>query len=416
MTPRHLALFAVAGCVEGAPATTDVPPDLHLATDKHTPVLVTDLCDDAAYADTTWQTASSPHFVLNYLPGTAAEADRDAIAARLETAYADIRSELAIAAEPTLTVNLSPNRNAALEYGLGFGVGWPGGDAYDVIYTGAPDSFEVVRYGNLPSKMLDYYVDDVHRTRVAFLTTGVAEYLDQWHRDLHVAYAKQLLAGTESRVHVADLETRDVSGRNAGRAGSFVQLLVDRYGIEAFLQIYRATAVDWDYGAGCWANASYGCVSTPAQLTALLDGVLHDTVGETWSEVQTMWAAEVQEAFERVPLGMAPSPTSEIEDVVRVMDRAITTHDAELYRSTLEGFYCDYGGETLRRDVSQRAVSAFSTMSSKVLAIYETGIKNFTTAQAIVQRTDERGLPIFSTLYFEHLPVGWRVTWGPDWF
>jgi len=412
MAPRSFVLFALIGC-----ADTVEPTLPHIDADKAPPPpveLATDLCDDSTYAGMTWQTASSPHFVLNYLPNTVAQYHRSAIISRLESAYADIRDKLGISVQPTLTVNLSPNRTAAAAYGFGFGRGWPGYDSYDVIYTGAPDSYEVVRYGNLIAQLLNYYFDSSNRTRVAFLTTGVGEWLDQSKRNLHDAYAQQLLAGVENRVHVAEFEAKDVTGRNTGRAGSFVQFLVERYGVDMFADIYRATAVSWN--GSCWSSATYGCISTPEALTAMFDGVLTAKVGESWSTVQPLWQAEVQDALARAPVGMAPTAMTEIANVVRTMDIAVTTGDPILYRSTLEGFYCDYGGESLRRTVSDRAVAAYGSVTSKVLAVYETGVKNFTTAQALVQRTDDRGVSIFATLYFEHFPVGWRVTWGPDWF
>jgi hypothetical protein len=99
-----------------------------------------------------------------------------------------------------------------------------------------------------------------------------------------------------------------------------------------------------------------------------------------------------------------------------VMDKAIATNDAAMYRSTLEGFYCDYGGEALREQISERAVAAYGTTTSKVLAIFDTGMKNFSTAQALVQRTDDHGITTFATVYFEHVQLGWRVSYGPDWY
>jgi hypothetical protein len=170
------------------------------------------------------------------------------------------------------------------------------------------------------------------------------------------------------------------------------------------------------WSGGCYWNATYGCISTPEQLTAMLDAVITAETGEGWSSVQPMWQAEVEAALDSNLLGMGPTATSQIVNVLRVMDRAVATNDAALYRSTLEGFYCDYGGEALREQISQRAVNAYGTTSSTVLAIFNTGIKNFSTAQALVQRTDDHGITTFGTVMFEHVPLGWRVSYGPDWY
>jgi hypothetical protein len=422
-----LIVCCLVGCLDGAMTAeipdVDVRPGAQAPGEPLTPddpatpeavAITTDYCDDDAFMAATWQTHTSPHFTINYLPGTPAETDRLVIAARLEMAYADIRAQLGITAEPSLTINLSPNRTAAKAHSVGLGGGWPNLGRYDVIYTGMADSYEVVRYGQLLTWMLDYHLDTTKRNRVALLTTGVAEYLDQSGRDLHQAYALQLDAGIESRVRIAEFDARDVSGRNPGRAGSLVQFLVDRFGIETFGDLYRASAVTWN--GSCYFNATYGCVSTPEQLTAMLDGLLVAHTGEGWSAVQPMWQAEVEAALNCDRLVMGPTATAQIANVLRVMDKAVTTNDAAMYRSTLEGFYCDYGGEVLREQISARAVTAWGTTSSKLLAIFDTGIKNFSTAQALVQRTDDHGVTTFSTVYFEHVPVGWRVSYGPDWY
>jgi hypothetical protein len=415
----------LAGCLDGPPdvgppfqddlpdlTTPGEPPLLPVTPD---PVAVaTDYCDENPYVGATWQSYASPHFTLNYLPNTPADTDHLVIANRLELAYADIRTQLGITAEPSLTINLSPSRTAAATFGLGFGRGWPSLGRYDVIYTGAYDSYEVVRYGQMLTLMLDYHVDATNRSRVSLLTTGVAEYLDQAGRDLHHAYALQLDAGIESRVHLAEFDARDVYGRNPGRAGSFVQFLIDRFGPATFADIYRATAVSWN--GNCNWSSTYGCISTPEQLTAMLDTILQAETSEGWAAVQQRWQQEVESALDDNPSSMGPTATSQMANLLRVMDRAVATNDAAMYRSTLEGFYCDYGGETLREQISARAVSAYGTTSSKLLAIYETGIKNFSTAQALVQRTDDHGAITFSTVYFEHVPLGWRVSYGPDWY
>ena len=80
------------------------------------------MCDEPTYENETWLDASSDHFTLHFLPGTAADQDQHKIADRLEAAYDEIRDALGITSEPLLTVNMSPSRNAAYEFGFGFGL------------------------------------------------------------------------------------------------------------------------------------------------------------------------------------------------------------------------------------------------------------------------------------------------------
>jgi len=421
--PLVIALISLAGCTDDAgedvvPTFPDDRPDVGVPAPEVPPAeavpVATDFCDDSAHTTASWHQYTTTHFTLSYLPDTPAARDRMKIASRLESAYAMIRGQLGVAAEPMFTVNLSPNRVAAVAHNKSFGRGWPNLGRYDVIYTGEYDSYEVQRYGQLLTLMLNYHVDPQNRERVSFLTTGVAEYLDQSGRDLHESYAMQLEAGLESRVRPAELDSKDVQGRNVGRAGSFVQFLIDRYGMETFADIFRASAVNWS--GGCYAHVTAGCVSTPEQLTTMLDVVLSEHTGEGWATVQPLWQAHVEQAMNREVHGMGPNTTAEIENVLRLMDEAIDTKNAAMYRSTMEGWYCDWGGDEMRAQIASRAVSAFGTSTSKVLALYDTGIKNFSTAQALVQRTDEHGVATFDWLMFERFPVGWRVTYGPDWY
>lgn len=422
-----LCSLSLAGCAaqtgsDEAPAapTADTDPrtaqgdstDTEPTEPEPTPLAV-DMCDEPALAGVTWQTHTTPHFTLSYLPGTAAESDKLAIANRLESAYAEIRANLGVTTEPTFIVNLSPNRVAATQHNKGMGRAWANLNRYDVVYTGMADSFEMNHYGNLLTQVLDFHIDSANRYRIPVLSTGVMEYLDHSARNLHDAYAGQLLAGIESRVRIAELDANDVHGRNRGRAGSLVQFLVDRYGMEDFMTLYKATAAAWN--GSCYSHFTYGCISTPDEVTAMLDGLLFAQHGEHWQDIQPLWQAEIEGAIARMPHGMSPTAEDEIANVFRVMDRAIANDDASMYRSAVEGFYCEWGGDAIRQQVSARAVTSLSDVSTQILALYDTGVKNFPTAQAFVMRTDRNGLPTFGTFNFEHLPVGWRMTWGPDW-
>lgn len=376
--------------------------------------LVADLCDDPSYADAPWANASSLHVTINFIAGTAADRDRTEILSRLESAYQANRAALGIVATPFFTIYLSPSRTAAIAKGRAFGMSWPGENRAEEIYTGAADSYEVNRFGHELTHLLEYYIDTNAQRRHPFLSEGLAEYLDRSGRDLHQAYAQQLIAGNESRVRVASLEQRDVSAKNYGRAGSFVQFLVARYGMPKFLEMFRTTAVMWSNG--CWTHATLGCIGTPEKLVAMIDDMLTRTTGEGWAQIQPEWEAAVQRALTTTDVAVSDSDRSEIAALVAAMDRATATGDAALYRATLDGFYCDASAETVRSAIAARTVDAFRGTTSTIDAIYATGIKNFRTANAVVRRTDARGVAIYATLYLEHTLAGWRVTYGSDWY
>ncbi len=379
-----------------------------------TPV-ATDACDDPTYAGTPWSSQSSAHMVAYYFPGTAAEQDVAAILAAREAAYADISSKLALSVSPTISVYLSPNRLAAGANGKGYGTTYPGQDKYDVIYSGSPDSFEAQRPGYLLARTLEYHVDPANAKRIPFLSAGLAEVLDQSGRDLHEAYAQNLLAGTETRVRMTSLESTDVNGKNPGRAGSFVRFLIDRYGMNTFLQIFKATAVA-PVGACALKSVTYGCINSAATLTAMLDGVLTAQASESWNTVSAAWYAEVASHIATANVKLSLADRNELKNLVNLMDQAIVTDDADIYRSTMEGFYCEWTGESGRAEIALRTVQAFEGTSSTMMRAYPVAMANFPTARVVVRRLDERGLVTAVNLTAEKFPQGWRFTWGPDWW
>ena len=415
-----IALLAASACASDDTQAEDEADVGETASELYDPAsppaaVATDACDDSTYAGESWSSTSSDHFTAWYLPGTAAEADAATILAVREAAYADIRTQLGIVETPTIDVYLSPNRLAAGAHGRGLGTAYPSLNRYEVVYPGSAQSFEVQRPGHMLARTLEYYIDTANAKRIPFLATGLAEYLDQSGRDLHDAYAVRLHSGAETRIRVSSLESTDTTGKNTGRAGSFVKFLIDRYGMATFLQMYKATAVT--SVSGCTQkSAVYGCISSAAALTSMLDGVITAYTDDSWATVADLWKATVDSHLATASLSMPRSDRAAITNLVNVMDQAIVNGDAATYRSTMEGFYCEWGGEAIRDEIAQRTIDTYGSTSSVVARIYPTGIANFTTARVTVRRIDERNVTSYITLSVERFPEGWRVTYGPDWY
>ena len=413
-------LLAAAACdVDGM--TTDIDDldvgeteqELYDPANPPTPVS-TDGCDEPSFSDVDWLSSSSAHFTAYYLPGTEAERDIATILAKREAAYENIRAALGIAVTPTIAIYLSPNRTAAATKSRAMGNAYPGQDRYEVVYTGAADSFENVRVGNLLTRTLEYHIDPANTRRLPLLSAGLAEVLDQSNRNLHDAYAQRLIAGVETRVRVSSFESSDLGARNAGRAGSLVRFMIDRYGMATFLDIFKGSTLT--SVSGCSAkNATYGCITTPAALTNMLDGLLQANTGESWETFAGAWHAQVTARIAKVSLAMPTADSDAIKNLVNLMDQGIVTNDAAVYRSTMEGFYCDWAGEAGRAEIAQRAI-ALGSAKTQTQRIYPTGVQNFTTARMLLRRTDERGAVSYHVASAEKFPQGWRITWGPDWY
>jgi uncharacterized protein (DUF2237 family) len=163
-------------------------------------------------------------------------------------------------------------------------------------------------------------------------------------------------------------------------------------------------------------SATYGCINSTTALTNMLDGVLTARTGESWATVAAAWKTEVESHLATVKMNLGTADKNAITNLVNLMDQAIVTGDADVYRSTMEGFYCEWLGEAGRADIAQRTVDALSGSTSTVWRIFPTSAGNFPTARALVLRTDSRGIRSFHNLSLEKLPQGWRVSYGPDWW
>lgn len=414
-----LALAASTACT-GAPVDSiedDVGETEHAIYDPANPPtpVATDACDEPSFPGATWSSQSSAHVTLYYIAGTAADTDSAAILAAREAAFTNIAAALGVTPPGPIAVYLSPNRLAATSNGKGMGNAYPGSDRIEAVYTGAPGSFEMARPGTLMARTLEYYLDTANPKRIPILSVGLAEVLDQSGRDLHDAYALNLDAAVETRVRVNSFESSDLTGKNVGRAGSLVKFLIDRYGMATFLDIFKATVVTSISGCSL-KSATYGCINSAAALTSMLDGVLTAKTGDSWATVSALWKNAVDAHLASVNTSLPLADRTAIKNLVNLMDQAIETGDPAVYRSTMEGFYCEWGGDAMRTDIAQRVIDAYAGSTANIVRIYPTGTANFASARALVRRLDDRGNASLQALYLEKLPQGWRVTYGPDWW
>ena len=421
-TTTRTSLLAVLVAAQACNPSSSIEDDIELgeteqaATGPVTPTpLAPEACDDPTYVETPYSSTSSGHFTAYYIPGTAAEGDLAAIFAAREAAYADITSKLGVTTEPTISIYLSPSRVAAQAKNRGYGNAFPGQDRYEVIYTGAPGSFEVARPGNLLARTLEYHLDTANAKRIPILSVGLAEVLDQSGRDLHDAYAQQLHANVETRVRVSTFDSADLTGKNVGRAASLTSFLIDRYGWATFRDIFKATAVTSISGCSM-KHATYGCINSATALTNLLDGVITANTDDTWATVAADWNAEMNAHLATVKMNVGAADKTAITNLVALMDQAINTGDPETYRSTMESFYCEWLGEAGRDEIAQRTIDSLEGSTSTVMRVFPTAAGNFPTARALVMRVDSRSIRSVHTLSLEKVPEGWRVTYGPDWW
>lgn len=383
------------------------------ANDCPSPPLALDSCDEPTYINVDWQLYTSTHFELEYPPGTAAADDAADIAAAREAAYANIRARLAIDAEPTIRVVLSPSRAAAQANHLAMGMAFEDAQRIEVVYTGDPQGFESVRYGHEVTHVLAATLLPPGYHGLPILDEGLAELNDQSHRDLHATYARKRRAGGDSGDPTA-FAPNDLRWPDHARAGSLATYLERTLGTRALVQLFVDSAVRTENG--CLVDDDLGCLRGPRDLEAALDAALA-RAGTSWDAVRAGWRAQLDQAARSIPLeSPSTGDLAAMRALLAAADEAVDTADADGYRRTMEGFYCDWGGESKRDQIAQRMVDRGDSVTSELVALYDNDLRNFPERVGWVHRTDGSGVDELVPVLFERLPqFGWRVTWDPDW-
>ncbi len=370
--------------------------------------LETDWCDEAFFNDVTWLEKTEGNLTFRYAPGSAAETDLAEIASTRREMYLRIAQFLRVAEPGPVKIVLSPNRVAATKNGHGLGWSLLSKSTAEVVYTGAPGSFEKRSPGHELAHIIASKIDGA-LYHLPFLDEGLAELLDGSGRDLHAAYISEIRASYSS-TSVTRLTSEDLSGRSYGRAGSFVKFLVDRYGVEKFLALWKASSVTW---SGSTPTTKAGLkVKTAADLEAAMSQALLTTHGVSFEGARREWEKTLAPYFV-TPAEVDGDDASEIKDVIRHADNAINSKNRWALRSTMEGFYCDWYSDQGKLDMASAAVELRGTVKTDVVSILPNNTRNFPEVIVYAIRTEVRSGVETKTaeqIWMEKFPIGWRVT------
>jgi hypothetical protein len=245
------------------------------------------------------------------------------------------------------------------------------------------------------------------------LGLGLQRQYDGSGDDLHQDYAYKLVLNFEPRARMVAFQDSDAWGDNEGLSGSLIQHLFEDFSAAEVAVLLDETKVMWQ--SGCYQHEALGCVSDAETLEQVLDYGTQSALGAPWAAVRSTWEEKVRQALEgRLP-ELESEDRQQVVNLVQAADLAVNQGDAEMYRSIMEGFYCDWLGEEGRWDIAERVVSSLSGVQSEVISVYPAGTANFATARASILRTEGDGTVTSTWADVEHFPAGWRITWTPDW-
>lgn len=372
--------------------------------------LETDLCDDDLFADKPWIEKTEGNITYRFAPGSAAERDFTDIAAVRTKIYDTTAAFLGVASPGPIKLVLSPSRAAAKKNGYANGRAYITRNTAEVVYTGAENSFEKRQPGHEITHLIAAKIDAAPY-HLAFLEEGLAELLDGSGRDMHASYVNTIRVGYYS-TSVTRLTTDDVTGRSYGRAGSFVKFVIDTYGKEKFIALWKAAPVTWSGTA--YITKAGDPLTDPATLEKALDQAMMAAYGVTFETARKDWE-KVLAPYLLTSASVDKSDAAAIQKVVKQMDDAVNTADHMRLRATMEGYYCDSTSDAQRLATATAAVQTRGKVQTTIVSILPYQTRSFPEIVVHAVRTEVRdGVETKNAvqIWMEKFPVGWRVTYA----
>ncbi len=371
---------------------------------------ITDWCDDDPKSNVDFVSYSSGSFTLYYLPGTAAERDREDILNKRNSALATIENMLEIKEDRVIDIYMAPNRLAAKLHNIGTGVAHPEQGRIEVLYLDDPQSYEQSRYGHEVTHVVVYHIDPV-RDHLPFIEEGLAEFFDHSGRDYHLGFVQRSQAYKLDLAAAIQLNNNDVKGINRSKAASFIQTLFDiDPDVDKFKAFYSGCYIYW---SGDDPYTPDGKSIDADQLIEIIDQQLLVHYGITFEEFNKQWLDNLAPLLNVEPPYLAEGDLNEIKQLFTVRDQAMSEGNAELYRSTMEGFYCDSWSDSERMSIAEHTISKAAAGRSMVIEAFYLSIVNYASALVYFEKTVNGRTEILRA-FFEHYPLGWRFTWVED--
>ncbi|NIM15478.1 MAG: hypothetical protein GTO45_26170 [Candidatus Aminicenantes bacterium] len=366
---------------------------------------ITDWCDDDPKSNVDFISYSSGSFTLHYLPGTAAERDREDILNKRNSVLATIENMLDIKEDRIIDIYMTPNRRAAKLHNVGAGAASPVQGRIEVLYLDDPQSYEQTRYGHEVTHVVAYNIDPYNRFHLNFIEEGLAEFFDHSGRDYHQVFVQVCKAFKLDLAAAIQLNKDDVYGRSYTKAASFIQTLFD---IDPDADKFKA------FFSGCYiylkGNYPYspdGQLIDADKLIEIIDSQLKVHYGITFEEFNKQWLDNLTPLVNTKPLRLAEDDLNEIKQLFTVRDQAMSEGNAELYRSTMEGFYCDTLSDSERMSIAEQTISKAAAGKSRVIDAFYLTIKNYAWALVYFEKTVNGKTEILKA-FLEHYPLGWR--------
>jgi hypothetical protein len=261
--------------------------------------------------------SESAHLIVHYVKGTAAQRDLARIIADREKAYQQITGLLKVAPEKKIAVFLYPTRESS-QSGHGTGHALNDGAGVSVNYFDFSPSFERSHYGHELTHAIAFHLAGRHQD-LPILSEGLAEFLDQSGRDMHdVAAACVRIRGQRTALRVdpgTDLDYSDWPGQcGYEKAGSFVRFLVEAYGWERFLALYKATA-----------QTEHGF---PGDRLVEFERLIDAAYATPLETLERGWNAALSPHYRKTLPRLAAEDEAAVRELFAKQDQAAAVHDA----------------------------------------------------------------------------------------
>jgi hypothetical protein len=374
--------------------------------------LATDWCNDDLMSSDDFLSYSAGSFILFYLPNTGAERDREEILEKRNSALIHILETLEIQEDRIIKIFMVPNRLCGLAHGIDTGIAYPWRAEIHVLYLDQPQTYEQIHYGHEVTHIAAYYLDIDHLYHFRILEEGLAEFFDASGRDYHQVFVQECFAYNLDLESAIQLNEDDVLCRSYAKAGSFLQHLFEMDpDIDKFKAFYKACymSYSWDETP---LDPDDHYLNAP-RLILFIDRGLREHYGITLEQFNELWIRKLTPLAQNGPVYLPADDINEIQQLFAIRDQAISEGSSELYRSTMEGFYCDILSDNERMYIAMYTISGLPPVQSNLIDVFDMGIRNFPYAIALFEKNVNGNIETYRA-YLEHYPLGWRFTYVED--
>lgn len=298
------------------------------------------------------------HFNIYFPPDTEAQRDIDSIAVKREEAFENISCFFNVSVSAKIEIYIFPSDRESYcpTWNKTFaGRAIPDAQMVGLAYFEDEQSYEKIHYGHEITHLLEYFFLSENMRVPPFLREGIADYLSQSNDDMHNRMIGFLNIGLIKSPF--EMNDEKINSPEYMESGSFVKLIIDKFGKEIFLNLYNEMAV----------------LSKDEKMTQSdFSNILSETLGLTLPAFENMWKEELKTYSKPLKQCQSEISSEELIKLFDTMDNAVKTGDSGLIlRFYSNDFY--HMSKEMEHNIIKKHIESAKNYKTESIELFDLG-------------------------------------------